>query len=612
MNTAERIKEYAKISFILLGVLFGMAIFSIIFLSMGNVSLEDIETEHTSSSSDFIATSLTSTLEAGNGITANTVQRYNDTWLDFDGVDDRMSFDIDNDSITEGASVLFFTNYHNKSTHQRFFSRDNLFSTRVSANTTKLTLYCGNGTAYGSHAYAYPPFDTTQMFTFRINKTGNCDFFINTDLNVSNSVSTDGLTIQDSDIKVGSIQNGLDHYLNGSIYDFRVFNKAVTNGTINYFHNSSVNGKNLGDGIQVYMLHAIYDDPTLEYRMNTTIFNQTVDYLYSEGYESITIQDYMDWVDGTKSINKKSFIFSFDDGLSSVYSRGYTKMAEKGYVGSLSIVPEWVDSEAWYMDWDEINELRVAGWEIVSHSVNHSDFLDLSESERATQFNDSKYLIQGNTTILPNVFVFPKAGTNSTIDEECLNYYDVCISDTSELSLPEYNFKQNNYSLDISRINVINTTTLSELVDFNVYDGLINEYNLNENNGTTAHDSSGNDNHGTITGATWDNDGVLVTLSESVDYTLNTATGLLTLGSSHLYNYIMATWTYSSSQQYSNTRAIQDNSLDAIGTYTDGAGTQLNTVSIAIILVILIGAFVVIWKVFASKNSGDSKGGNFA
>lgn len=52
---------------------------------------------------------------------------------------------------------------------------------------------------------------------------------------------------------------------------------------------------------------------------------------------------------------------------------------------------------------------------------------------------------------------------------------------------------------------------------------------LDENSTTTAHDVSANENHATLINSTWGNDGVLVTLTEDTDYTLNTATGLFTI-----------------------------------------------------------------------------------
>lgn len=75
-------------------------------------------------------------------------------------------------------------------------------------------------------------------------------------------------------------------------------------------------------------------------------------------------------------------------------------------------------------------------------------------------------------------------------------------------------------------------------------EGLVCQLKFNENKGTTAYDSSGNNNHGTISGATWDNDGVLTTLVNGIDYLLNPATGLLTLGADYLYSWVSVAWEY--------------------------------------------------------------------
>lgn len=67
---------------------------------------------------------------------------------------------------------------------------------------------------------------------------------------------------------------------------------------------------------------------------------------------------------------------------------------------------------------------------------------------------------------------------------------------------------------------------------------------------------------------------------------------------------------------YNESLIIQNNSLQGIVTYTNGSSTQFNTVSIAIILVLLIGVFLLFWKIFVAdkkkKASSSGMGGNFA
>ncbi len=58
---------------------------------------------------------------------------------------------------------------------------------------------------------------------------------------------------------------------------------------------------------------------------------------------------------------------------------------------------------------------------------------------------------------------------------------------------------------------------------------------------------------------------------------------------------------------------IQNNSLQAIVTYTDQASNQFNIVAIAILLVILIAVFLVFWVIFIKQKKGGSStaGGSF-
>jgi len=118
-------------------------------------------------------------------------------------------------------------------------------------------------------------------------------------------------------------------------------------------------------------------------------------------------------------------------------------------------------------------------------------------------------------------------------------------------------------------------------------DGLILDYRLNENNGTIAYDSSSNGNNGTISGATWANDNILVTLSPLIDYTLNSATGVLTLTSPYIYSWIYASWTYIVNQ---GSTAGQEASQDLIESLSSGA-TWLSIFIIASFAAVVLSLF---------------------
>ena len=71
-------------------------------------------------------------------------------------------------------------------------------------------------------------------------------------------------------------------------------------------------------------------------------------------------------------------------------------------------------------------------------------------------------------------------------------------------------------------------------------------WNVNENQGSTLYDAAGNLRTASISGGQWFNDGVLVSLTEGVDFTFAYIGGIFTvLTQENLFSYITASWSYS-------------------------------------------------------------------
>jgi hypothetical protein len=134
---------------------------------------------------------------------------------------------------------------------------------------------------------------------------------------------------------------------------------------------------------------------------------------------------------------------------------------------------------------------------------------------------------------------------------------------------------------------------------YEVINSLTTNLKFNENSGTTAYDSSGNSNHGTIVGAIWNNDGVLRTLTNGVDYTLNTASGLLTMSSEYLYSWATTTWTYTGFASGS-VNTMRENFVEGI----DNVTGFIPVIFTILIVIIIISIFVVIYAIYRKMVSG--------
>ncbi len=94
----------------------------------------------------------------------------------------------------------------------------------------------------------------------------------------------------------------------------------------------------------------------------------------------------------------------------------------------------------------------------------------------------------------------------------------------------------------------------------------------------------------------------------SANYTYDPSGTLINATAIEWHN-VSLTYTYKAKPSaVLNADTIQNNSLQAIVTYSAGASTQFNTVSIAIILGLLIAVFLIFWKIFVSNKKGSSGG----
>jgi hypothetical protein len=134
-------------------------------------------------------------------------------------------------------------------------------------------------------------------------------------------------------------------------------------------------------------------------------------------------------------------------------------------------------------------------------------------------------------------------------------------------------------------------TTLSYRIKFNnptSYRNPLIYYKLNENNGTTAYDSSGNSNNGIISGATWQTDGQTRTLNDG--YSIVGTTFTLT-DSELAYSNLNLSYLYESETVVA--REVLDAANLELVNSTPLAGLILTISLIAVVISIILGTFLI-------------------
>ncbi len=114
-------------------------------------------------------------------------------------------------------------------------------------------------------------------------------------------------------------------------------------------------------------------------------FEKILQYLSTNGYHTIHVEDIIKgWVP------PKSIILTFDDGYEDFYTTARPLLQKYGFTASEGIITGKMDGVQ-YMSPDQVKEIDKEGFEILSHTVHHTD-LNTDPNQKSEIFDSKAYL----------------------------------------------------------------------------------------------------------------------------------------------------------------------------------------------------------------------------
>jgi peptidoglycan/xylan/chitin deacetylase (PgdA/CDA1 family) len=106
--------------------------------------------------------------------------------------------------------------------------------------------------------------------------------------------------------------------------------------------------------------------------------------LKSGGFQAITTRDLADHLDGVRDLPPKPVLITFDDGYKTVLTVARPILDRLGFRANLFAITGSVGGKG-ALSWDELKQLAQAGYEIGSHTANHSVLTRRGARESAAQ-----------------------------------------------------------------------------------------------------------------------------------------------------------------------------------------------------------------------------------
>lgn len=107
--------------------------------------------------------------------------------------------------------------------------------------------------------------------------------------------------------------------------------------------------------------------------VSASAFRAQLEYLKANGYRTISLAELYQFVSYRQAVPLRSVVITVDDGYRSVYDVAYPMLKEYGFTATLFIYTDFVGATSMSITWDQLREMKAAGFEIQSHSLSHSD-----------------------------------------------------------------------------------------------------------------------------------------------------------------------------------------------------------------------------------------------
>ena len=154
--------------------------------------------------------------------------------------------------------------------------------------------------------------------------------------------------------------------------------------------------------VPILMYHNINDSYSPDnalVEMSTAEFKEQMLSLIENGFQPITLYDYIKWQQGEKELPQKPVIITFDDGYLNNYTHAYPIIKELNIPVTIFVITSRMGMSNGvtypHFTWEQAKEMEESGLvDIESHTNMHSDFHLTDKKNAIAELRMSKFLIK--------------------------------------------------------------------------------------------------------------------------------------------------------------------------------------------------------------------------
>jgi peptidoglycan/xylan/chitin deacetylase (PgdA/CDA1 family) len=152
------------------------------------------------------------------------------------------------------------------------------------------------------------------------------------------------------------------------------------------------------------------DAPYPELYVTRPDFRHQLEWLDLHGYEAVTLEQVeAAWFDGG-TLPPRPVVLSFDDGYRPQFTFALPQLRKHGWAGVLNLKAEGSDLYE-----SNVKAMVGAGWEIASHTINHSDLTTLGAAALKEEVAGSRQILRRDYGVPVKNFCYPAGEFDETV-----------------------------------------------------------------------------------------------------------------------------------------------------------------------------------------------------
>jgi len=152
------------------------------------------------------------------------------------------------------------------------------------------------------------------------------------------------------------------------------------------------------------------DAPYPELYVSRPDFHRQMDWLDRRGYEAVTLEQVeRAWYHGG-TLPAKPVVISFDDGYRPQFTYALPELRRHGWPGVLNLKAEGSDLYE-----SNVKAMIAAGWELASHTIDHSDLTTLGAAELKRETAGARAILRREYGVPVKDFCYPAGQFDATV-----------------------------------------------------------------------------------------------------------------------------------------------------------------------------------------------------